>query len=115
MGYYVRILTPTERVPSLARLRQHLADMKLAAKLIVESGPDDDWIQLSLTHDDDTPIATIERDTSARGDLVAGEVEEFLEEIADAQPASAAAWLAEYLPNVKTIYACRLLRGTDHL
>jgi hypothetical protein len=31
----------------------------------------------------------------------------------DCKPASAAAWLAEYLPTVKTIYAFPLLSGTD--
>ena len=38
----------------------------------------------------------------------------FIEEIQDYKPASAVAWLAKFLPSVRSIYAFQLLRGTDH-
>jgi hypothetical protein len=71
------------------------------------------WTQVSLVHATGEVVAEIERNTASDGDLVIEEIEEFLEEIEDCEPASAAAWLAEYLPQVKTIYAFQLLNGTE--
>jgi hypothetical protein len=113
VGYYIRILSPSEKVPSVARMRTALTKEKLAGTLTVEGGTDDDWTQVVLAHKDGPEIADIERNAAATNDLVSEEIEEFLEEIPDCKPPSAAAWLAEYLPTVKTIYAFQLLSGTD--
>jgi hypothetical protein len=82
-------------------------------KLPVETGADDDWTQVVLAHKNGPETADIERNAASSNDLVAGEIEEFLEEIKDCKPASAATWLTEYLPTVRTIYAFQLLSGTD--
>ncbi|HWB13252.1 MAG TPA: hypothetical protein VG826_28760 [Pirellulales bacterium] len=111
MGYYIRILSPSECVPSVARIKAALSEANLAGTLTVEAGGDDNWTELVLAHEGGREIADIERNCTSSSDLVAGEIEEFLEEIADCQPASAATWLAEYLPTVKTIYAFQLLSG----
>lgn len=113
MGYYIRILSPSEKAPSVARMRAALADENLAATLTVETGTEDNWTQVILAHRDGPEIADIERNTASSNELVSEEIDEFLEEIADCKPASAAAWLAEYLPTVRTIYAFQLLSGTD--
>jgi hypothetical protein len=112
VGYYIRILSPSEKVPSIAQIRTALAKEKLAGTLTVESGGDDEWTQVILAHKDGPEIANIERNASSN-DLVSEEIEEFLEEIIDCKPPSAAGWLADYLPTVKTIYAFQLLSGTD--
>jgi hypothetical protein len=112
VGYYIRILSPSEKVPSITRIRTALAKEKLAGTLTVESGTDDGWTQVLLAHKDGPEIADIERNTASLNDLVSEEIDEFLEEIADCKPASAAAWLVEYLPTVKTIYAFQVLSGT---
>lgn len=113
MGYYIRILSPSEKVPSVAKIRTALAKENLAGTLAVESGSDDDWTQIILAHKDGPEIARIERNGASSNDLVSGEVQEFLEETADCKPTSAAAWLAEYLPTVNAIFAFQLLSGTD--
>ena len=82
------------------RIRSVPARKQFAATLTVEAGAEDDWAQLLLSHVGGPDIAVIERNAAASSDLVSAEVEEFLEEIADCKPAAAAAWLAEYLPNV---------------
>lgn len=112
MGYYVRILSPSERVPSIARIKEELAIADLAATLDLDAGSEESWTEFMLSHADGTRIASIERDSASSGDLVAREIDFFLEQIADGQPSSAAAWLAEYLPTVKTIYAFQVLSGT---
>lgn len=112
MGHYIRILSPSEKIPSIARIKIALAKEKLAATLTVESDDEQKWTQLSLAHKDGNEIANIERDALTSSALVSEEIEAFLEEISDCKPASAAAWLAEYLPVVKTIYAFQVLSGT---
>ena len=113
MGHSIRVLSPSEKVPSIAQIRTALATEGLAGRLTVESGTAKNWTQISLTHTDGPEIAEIEPNSASSSDLVSEEIEEFLEEIVDCKPASAAAWLAEYLPTVKTIYTFQLLSGTD--
>jgi hypothetical protein len=112
MGYYIRLLAPTEVVPNFATLRSAVA-AKTGISLSLESGDEDDWSQLLLEHDDDTPIASIERNVVEPGELGAKEIEEFLVSIQDCRPASAVEWLGKYLPAVKAIYAFQILSGTS--
>ena len=113
MGHYIRSLSPSEKVPSLAEIRTALSREAPLGQLQVPAGPEAMWTQVSLVHATGEVVAEIERNTASDGDLVIEEIEEFLEEIEDCEPASAAAWLAEYLPQVKTIYAFQLLNGTE--
>ena len=113
MGHYIRILSPSETVPSLARIRTALSSNALPGRIQVEAGPDEQWTQISVVHESGEVVADIERNSGSEGDLVAEEIEEFREEIEDCEPASAVAWLSDYLPNVKTIYAFQLLDGTE--
>ncbi|HBH53924.1 MAG TPA: hypothetical protein DDY91_18720 [Planctomycetaceae bacterium] len=113
MGHYIRILTPSQTVPSIARIRAALSSNAPLGQLEVEAGPDEGWTQISVVHESGEVVADIERNSDSDGDLIAEEIEEFREEIEDYEPASAAAWLADYLPNIKTIYAFQLLGGTE--
>ena len=71
------------------------------------------WSDLLLSHADGTAIASIERNVVERGSLGADEVAEFLEGIANARPASAAAWLTTFLGAVSVVYAFQHLSGTE--
>lgn len=113
MGHYIRILTPSETGPSIARIRAALSSNAPLGQLEVEAGPDEGWTQISVVHESGEVVADIERNSASDGDLIAEEIEEFREEIKDCEPASAAAWLADYLTNIKTIYAFQLLSGTE--
>ena len=112
MGYYIRLLSPSEIVPEFADLRTAVATMP-DVLLTLEAGDDSEWSQLLLAHDDDTAIASIERNVVQHGELGAEEIEEFLAEIEICRPAAAGEWLQEYLPRVKNIYAFQILSGTD--
>ena len=113
MGHYLRILSPSERVPSIARVKASLGHAKLSGILIIESGSEDDWIQVSLSHEEGAAIANIERDSALKTDLVSREIAGFLEEIVECKPSTSVAWLAEFLPTVKTIFAFQILNGTN--
>src|SRR5262245_18610288 len=106
-------MSPIDQVPSAAQLRESLTEAGLDAVLNVEAGEDERWERISVAHKDGTAIMDIERNVASADGLVAEEISEFLDEIADCKPDSAVAWLQEYLPTVTTIYAFQLLRGTD--
>jgi len=81
--------------------------------LSLEAGDASDWTQLVLRHKQGSDIALIERDLVAPGSLGEEEIAEFVDDVKDEKPESAARWLAEFFPRVKVIYALQLLSGTD--
>lgn len=109
MGYRIRILGTQLLSPSLTDLK-HAAEPGV---LEGDEGKGGDWEALILKHKNEEPIAFIEKNLVIPGELGAEELQEFIDEVGHYKPASAAAWLAEYLPSVKVIYAFQLLKGTD--
>lgn len=73
----------------------------------------DAWEQLVLSHKSGQEIAIVEKNPVVEGQLGADELQEFIDEVPDCKPESAATWLQHYLPTVKVIYAFQLLNGTD--
>src|SRR5688572_22083526 len=112
MGYYIRLLSPSEAMPKLEELTKALERFN-AVRLSVEDGDAGDWTQLLLSHGDETAIASIERNLVRSGELGAEEIAEFLDEISNHRPQSAVAWLQKYLRKVKCIYAFQILSGVD--
>jgi len=107
MGYYIRVLgTNPDNIP-LDRLRE----VARPAVLDVE-GDGEMWEQITMTHKSGAAIAAIEKNPVIEGELGADELKEFIEEVAHYKPESAAAWLRQFLPTVKVIYAFQLLSGT---
>jgi hypothetical protein len=108
MGYYIRILGTSLAVPPLAELQNAVRPATLD-----DGGVGDEWGSLVLKHESGVEIAVIEKNTVKDGELGAEEIEEFVDEVQHRKPDSAAAWLRDYLPSVKVIYAFQLLSGTD--
>jgi hypothetical protein len=108
VGYYIRILGKNLTPPQLKDL-QRAADPGVIEG---EEGVGDEWEAFTLKHRAGDPIAFIERNPVAPGELGAEELQEFIDEVAHHKPPSAAAWLSEYLPGVKVIYAFQVLSGT---
>jgi hypothetical protein len=61
MGYYIRVLTPSKRVPCVGSLRTALEQNKLSGVVTVDAGTEADWTQILLSHVDGAGIAVIER------------------------------------------------------
>ncbi|NUP08853.1 MAG: hypothetical protein HOW73_22630 [Polyangiaceae bacterium] len=66
-----------------------------------------------MTHHDGVPIARVERCAVTQGSLAQDEIAEFLDELDDCKPETAAKWLRSYLPQVATIYSFQHLSGCD--
>lgn len=114
MGYYVRVLAEKAEVIPVSEIQKRLDQEGLVVRADLEAGKANDWWQIVLRHQSDgVEITSIERDVVDPGELGESEIEEFLEEIEDARPESAAQWLTQYLPSVKVIYAFQILSGTD--
>jgi hypothetical protein len=109
MGYYIRILGTRVGEISLQLLKNAAAP----ASIQLERGTADDWQQILLKHNSEAEIALIEKNPVVEGEVGAEELQEFVDEVEQLHPRSAAQWLKSYLPNVKVIYAFQLLSGTD--
>jgi len=113
VGYYVRILSPSAEPVSPRVLKTALTESFQGWKLLGVQGEGEDWTQLILSHDDGSPITCIERSpVEGEGSLGTEEIAEFVDEVAECEPASAVAWLCEYFQRVKTVYAFQVLDGT---
>jgi hypothetical protein len=74
---------------------------------------DDDWEDIVLAHPDGSELAAIERCPVVPGSLGADELQEFIDDVPDHGPKSAADWLVAYLPCVQTIYAFQILDAAE--
>lgn len=108
MGYYIRVLGKNLDNISLDSLRR----VSEPAVLHTE-GEGDAWQQLVRSNKSGQEIAVIEKNPVVEGQLGADELQEFIDEVSDYKPESAATWLQQFLPSVKVIYAFQLLNGTD--
>jgi hypothetical protein len=108
MGYYIRVLGKNPHNISLDALR------KVSQPAILHTEEDSDaWEQLILSHKSGEETALIEKNLVFEGQLGAEELQEFIDDVSDYKPESAAAWLRQFLPSVKVIYAFQLLNGTN--
>jgi hypothetical protein len=93
MGYYIRVLGRRDVSLSIVTLRACLPENS-AVELNEENSDQAGWSQLILRHSDGVDIAVVERNPVIPGELGAEEIGEFVDEVQDAQPASASKWLA---------------------
>jgi hypothetical protein len=113
MGYYTRILTKREDCPTLEELQRDLHKQHPQVILSLESGDPSLWDQLILADRDGTPITAVERNAVVDGELGEKEIEEFLDDIEDAEPRNAASWLTDFLRSTRVIYAFQHLSGSN--
>ena len=113
MAYYTRVLTKQEDFPTFEELTDVLRTDHPHCKLTIEEGDEEEWDTLLLSGDEEVEIALIERLPVSDGSLGQDEIAEFIEETQDCKPESGVQWLAEYLAEVKTIYAFQHLQGAD--
>jgi len=113
MPYYTRVLSKDEAFPPFDELAQLIRDTHPGYKLALESGDEEEWETLLLVGNDEVEVAVIERNPVSNGSTGQDEIADFLEEIQDCKPTTGAEWLAEYLPEVKTVYAFQHLQGAE--
>jgi hypothetical protein len=111
MAHYIRVFSKSEAVPDIATLK---LDLPLeTVSITVEEGGESDWRQVLVAFSNGSGITLLERNPVFPGSLGAEEVEEFLDEVADAKPQSAAVWITDYLTATKCVYAFQILPGAD--
>ena len=113
MAYYTRVLAKDEAFPPFDELARLIRDTHPDYKLAVENGDEEEWETLLLVGNDEVEVAVIERNPVSDGSTGQDEIADFLEEIQDCKPASGVYWLAEYLAEVKTVYAFQHLQGAE--
>jgi hypothetical protein len=103
MGYYVRLLSPSEKVIYFSEIKLEVESIKLTA------GNDHEWEDISISGPSDLPIAILSRisiGSSGQGNDVTNKLKDG---IGGASPTGAREWIRKYLSTVKTIYAFQLL------
>lgn len=113
MGHFIRLLTPSTAIPSLAELQDALSDLGYegVSFAVEETGEDetDAWSFLRVYGAEGTPLCDVTRDERGVGDIVEEELADFHAELKDAKPKNAARWVKEQLDKVKAIYALQIL------
>jgi hypothetical protein len=113
MAYYSRVLSKDEEFPAFEELAELIRAGHPDYRLTVESGEDEEWESLLLASTDEVEVAVIERNPVFDGSTGQDEIADFLEDIQDCKPESGAEWLAEFLEEVKTVYAFQHLQGAE--
>ena len=113
MGYYTRVLSKDEAFPAFEELAELIHAQHPGFRLSIESGDEEEWESLLLSSLDEVEVAVVERDPVFDGSTGQDEIADFLEETQDCKPETGVAWLAEFLAEVKTVYAFQHLQGAD--
>jgi hypothetical protein len=113
LPYYTRVLSKQEEFPALDVLAQSIAADHPEYKLTLEDGVEEEWESLLLSGNDGVEVAVIERNPVADGSVGQDDIADFLEELHDCKPESGVEWLADYLDEVKTVYAFQHLQGSE--
>jgi hypothetical protein len=113
MAYYTRVLSKDEEFPPFEELAQLIRAEHPGFKLTIEEGVEEEWETLLLSSDDEVEVALLERNPVFDGSVGQDEIADFLEDTQDCKPESGVEWLAEYLGEVRTIYAFQHLQGAD--
>jgi hypothetical protein len=108
----MRVFSKESKPAQLVVIRGRFAKSGLAAQVLADDA-EDQWEAAVLAHSDGREFAAVERNPVTPGALGADELAEMIEEVSGAEPASAVAWLREYLSSVKTIYAFQVLSAAD--
>lgn len=102
MGYYVRLLTPSQKVISFSEITAEVDSIKLV------SGIDQLWEKIEIYESKDNLISILERNSVSSGGLAETTLVELEESIKNCYPVSAREWLKKYFSRVKTIYTFQL-------
>jgi hypothetical protein len=113
LAYYTRVLSKDDEFPPFEELEQFIHAGHPDFKLTVEEGDEEGWETLLLSGHDEVEVALIERNPVFDGSRGQDEIADFIEDTSDAKPESGVEWLAEYLAEVKTVYAFQHLQGAD--
>jgi hypothetical protein len=103
MGYYVRVLCPSEKIIYFSEIKDEVETVHLTA------GPDRDWQDISISGPSEVPIAILSRLPVTGSGPGTEALNKLKDGISGSSPESAREWLRKYLVKVKTVYAFQLL------
>jgi hypothetical protein len=113
VGYYTRVLSKDEEIPSFEELAQLIRAEHPEYRLTTEEESEEGWDTLLLSGIDEVEVALIERNSVMDGSAGQDEIADFIEDIQDCRPKSSVQWLENYLASVKTVYAIQHLQGSE--
>lgn len=116
MPYYVRLFALKDEIMSFHELQDIVKGEKLPVEMIIETGNENSWEQICVKHKnyegEEGDLFLIEP-FHISSEIGEDEVKQAIEEAATSRPESAAKWLQNFLPRVKTIFLYQIL--TSHI
>ncbi len=103
MAYYVRLLSPSEKVIPFSEIVKQGNSIKLV------SGTDIAWLKMEIYEPAYALISVLERDLITPGSLGENTLAKLRESIDNSYPINAREWVKNYLPKVKTIFSFHLI------
>lgn len=110
MAYFIRILSPSEKLAEPRALSTAIANHGCQ---LTGDGSADDWQELEAINSLGETFFILERNPVTDGSLAQEEIAEFDADIANCLPKSGSDWLRRYLTSVKTIYAFHVLNAVE--
>jgi hypothetical protein len=114
MPYYVRAFCNSDTVPSISELESILKSEYPAIRLETEDARDGKWGNAEYYYKESNQPVVVECNyNDGPESLVAGECEEFIEEIGSPGLSMAKRRVLDHLKNTKYIISCQLLSDID--
>ena len=113
MGYYMRVLTPSETCFKPTQVQEYFRTCKIKAVVEADDMQDAGWENIVFRHPKGSEIAAVERSHVESGSIGSEEIAEFDQALAEALPTSGADWVRQYLKRVKNVYAIQVLSGSE--
>jgi hypothetical protein len=101
MAYYVRLLTPGEKIIPFNDILMEIEAVKLIA------GTEREWEKIEIADPNGNAIALLERKPVA-SEAGAAELATIKKQAAASEPENARAWVQKFLASVKTVYSFQL-------
>lgn len=102
MAYYVRLITPSEKIVPASEISNQGSSIKLT------SGMDAAWERIEISEPEGNPISILERFPTSPGSAGEAELIKLKDSIQGSYPVNAREWLKRHLSRVKTIYRFQL-------
>ncbi len=109
MSYYIDVLTPSTERLAIEDIRREALKYLPECEVFLNEGTEAEWEELIVWINEDDPVCTIGCTPFTKGESDDTDLGWMLWDIGECEPASAVAWLRNYLPRANTMYRFRFL------
>ena len=117
MGYYLRVFCASDELPPLAQALERLSEegieLRLDAEHSAKNADAADWRDAAVLDAASKRAFVVEATRAEEDDLVADEIQEFLDLLEDVPDSPEKARVADHLRRTRAVVAAQVLGGAD--